>query len=381
MHMVFFQKMETNLTNQKLSLTMTKPNDASLAIQKEDFMQKNQKEKWSVRRGTRRTTALLTAIVMMISVATVYAASIKGITLYCDGIKREFFTARSTVGEVLKDNNILLGELDKVEPAADQLLSEETTITVSRGVRITITDKGKIRSVITTAMRAKEALEENGIFLNEHDMLSCRLEDRVEEGMNLLVTRVTLGYYEENVVLPYEVEYRDNDQLPFGTENVLQEGEDGVMVRGTQIMYCDGVEQDHIVVKEERVREPIAKIIERGTDNAYVTASGDMIAYKDVITCSATAYDPSHQSPGSRYYGLTAMGTRARVGAIAVDPRVIPLGSKLYVEAVDGSWSYGFCTAEDTGGAIKGNRIDLFYNTRREALQFGRRQAKVYILE
>ena len=75
------------------------------------------------------------------------------------------------------------------------------------------------------------------------------------------------------------------------------------------------------------------------------------------------------------------MGTRARVGAVAVDPRVIPLGSKLYIESMDGFASYGYATAEDTGGAIKGNRIDLFYSTSSQARNFGRRNVKVYVLD
>ena len=73
----------------------------------------------------------------------------------------------------------------------------------------------------------------------------------------------------------------------------------------------------------------------------------------------------------------------AQYGVIAVDPKVIPLGSRVYIESSDGgkSWVYGFAVAADTGGAIKGNKIDLCYNTRAECLQFGRRSATVYILD
>ena len=87
----------------------------------------------------------------------------------------------------------------------------------------------------------------------------------------------------------------------------------------------------------------------------------------------ATAYDPS---AGSR----TASGTRARVGAVAVDPSLIALGSKLYIESTDSWPSYGYAVAEDTGGAIKGNRIDLFFNSNATANKFGRRTVKVYVL-
>ena len=72
---------------------------------------------------------------------------------------------------------------------------------------------------------------------------------------------------------------------------------------------------------------------------------------------------------------------KAQRGVVAVDPSVIPLGTKLYIEAEDGSWRYGYAVAGDTGGNIRGNRIDLFFDSRAEALQFGRKQARVYVLK
>ena len=71
---------------------------------------------------------------------------------------------------------------------------------------------------------------------------------------------------------------------------------------------------------------------------------------------------------------------KAVYGCVAVDPRVIPLGTKLYIETPDGSFVYGHSIAADTGGAIKGNRVDLFFPTHSQALQFGRRNVNVYIL-
>ena len=99
---------------------------------------------------------------------------------------------------------------------------------------------------------------------------------------------------------------------------------------------------------------------------------------------NSSAYDLSFEScgknPGDRGYGITASGMKAARGIVAVDPRVIPLGTKLYIESLDGSADYGYAIAGDTGGAIKGNRVDLFMDTKAEALQWGRRSVKVYIL-
>ena len=102
-----------------------------------------------------------------------------------------------------------------------------------------------------------------------------------------------------------------------------------------------------------------------------------------MLTLNATGYDASScgKSPSHPGYGITATGARAVYGIVAVDPGVIPLGSRLYIETADGSFIYGHAVAADTGGAIKGNRIDLCFNTRQEALNFGRRQVKVYVLK
>ena len=87
------------------------------------------------------------------------------------------------------------------------------------------------------------------------------------------------------------------------------------------------------------------------------------------------------QETSRRILGLNSIWYKSKVGAVAVDPRVIPLGTKLYVESLDNTKDYGFCVAEDTGGAIKGNKIDLFFNTAGEVKNFGRRKVRVYILD
>ena len=95
--------------------------------------------------------------------------------------------------------------------------------------------------------------------------------------------------------------------------------------------------------------------------------------YSKVLVMNATSYTDDPAENGG--YNTTKMGTRLRYGVVAVDPRVIPLGTKLYIEG------YGYAVAEDTGGAIKGNRIDLCYTDRAKAEAFGRRNVKVYILK
>ena len=123
-------------------------------------------------------------------------------------------------------------------------------------------------------------------------------------------------------------------------------------------------------IRSQRI-EPVHHVMLVGP-SGYSTSRSSFTRSK-VLTMSATGYDTSPQTlPGST--GRTAMGIPARFGVVAVDPRVIKLGTYVYVE------NYGFALAADTGGAIKGNKIDLCFNSRAEALRWGRRPVKVHIL-
>lgn len=93
-----------------------------------------------------------------------------------------------------------------------------------------------------------------------------------------------------------------------------------------------------------------------------------------IFSMEATAYTDDVASQG-KWVGQTATGMKPQVGVVAVDPKIIPLGTKLYVEG------YGLAIAGDVGGAIKGHRIDLFMNTSRECYDFGRRRVKVRVIE
>ena len=118
--------------------------------------------------------------------------------------------------------------------------------------------------------------------------------------------------------------------------------------------------------------------LETCQDKEYAQCSlvidGETYNYSRVINMRATAYTTENKS-----WKWTASGTTARVGAVAVDRDVIPLGTKLYIVAADGSWCYGIATAEDTG--VKGNKVDIFLNTYNECIYFGVRDAVVYVLE
>ena len=192
---------------------------------------------------------------------------------------------------------------------------------------------------------------------------------------------ITTKQVTETEKVSYNTIKRVSASLPAGYTNVIREGVEGEKSVTYKVKYQNGKEVSREMVSETLLNAPVDKIVEYGdTDAKASTASDDTsFSYKYVIECKATAYDLSPEENGG-YAGQSATGVPLDKGVIAVDPRVIPLGSRVYIEALDGSWSYGYAVAADTGGAIKGKRVDLCYRTQKECIQFGVRPCRVYVL-
>ena len=177
--------------------------------------------------------------------------------------------------------------------------------------------------------------------------------------------------------------YNSNQYVDY--EKVVQKGSDGMKKSVYQECFVNGELVQRTLEEEIVYKDPVDEIIEVGTKEREVATSRGGLRFSNEMDMVATAYDLSYEStgknPGDPYYGITASGAKAQPGTVAVDPSVIPLGTKLYVASTDGSPDYGFATALDTGSAIKGYRIDLFMEDNQDALNFGIRQVKVYILD
>lgn len=244
----------------------------------------------------------------------------------------------------------------------------------------------------------KNFLNYNGYALTGDDYVKPVFNSETNT-LTFEVVRVTTDTVTETEVLKKGTITTYNTSLEKGTSKLVREGNDGLKTSTYTIRYENGVETSRILTSEIIDQKPVDEIIEQGTKvvtifnktgssvtgSKLVTSGGKELTFSNVITASATAYDLSYEScgknPGDRGYGITASGMQARYGVVAVDPRVIPLGTRLYIEAADGSWVYGEAIAGDTGGAIKGNKVDLFFNSRSECMKFGRRTAKIYILD
>lgn len=314
----------------------------------------------------------------------VYMHTAKDITISIDGEERNIVTHGDTVGDVLKEANIELKEGAYINLPLDAKVENNMNIIIKTPKPYILAFGDKKHEVESVHDKIQDILKDLNVELGEKDYTYPALDEVTTPGSEILVVRVNEVVEEHEEAIPHENIVRKNDRLDIGTENTIQEGQDGLKKIKVKKVFENGQLTAKEIIEEEIVKEAVPHIVEKGTKSILASSRGN-IRYKKAITMVATAYDLSYEStgkrPGDKYYGITASGTKARPGVVAVDPRVIPLGTKLYVESLDGTPDYGFCVAEDTGGAIKGNRIDLFFNTAKEVRQFGRRKVKVYILE
>lgn len=323
-------------------------------------------------------TVLLIASVALMLFGFAYS---KSITLVDNGVSLKVTSSKIYLDEIIAENGLTLNTGDKIDAPLHSRVQNGDIYTITRAKKINLLLDGKVIEIYSSSSTLKEALADNGITLGEYDEVSPVLETEIENGMNAQIFRVKV----ENVVLQEPIPHIERkipsaDHSP-SYRKVISQGKDGIVENEYKVITRDGKKISEELISSNIITEPVDGAVVIGTRNTkVVAASKEELSYSKVITCTATAYDPNPASCGGS--GITATGRPACFGLVAVDPKVIPLGSKLYVESTDDgkSWTYGYAIAADTGGAIKGNRVDLCFNTRSECIQFGRRQAKIYIL-
>ena len=264
-------------------------------------------------------------------------------------------------------------------------------IYVQRIQTVTIDNGGQLLKTGTYGETVGELLERLQVVWDEDDEISERLEAKTYDGMEISISRKTYATETHSQSLPYSTQYHADPELPAGEQRILTAGADGEVQCTAEVTYENGQEIERKLLSREVTLAPVDQVVAVGTasadsgkgqltigDGFIVTPEGDVLTYTRHKTMRATAY--SCEETGGE--GITAIGTPARVGAIAVDPTVIPYGTRMYIVTKDQSVIYGVATAEDTGHPdyIYGNRIDLYYDTVAECVQFGVRDCDVYIL-
>lgn len=323
-------------------------------------------------------TVFVVVLVLLSATATIWGLR-NTIEVVVDGQKVEITTLSKNLNTVLENNGITVAQEDKISVGLDSKVNDGDIVYINKAVDVEVVVDGKNLSVSSAEKTVKDMLEAENIKINQEDKVTPSIDENLQAGMTVEVTRVKKELVNEVQPIAFETETRNNSELKQGSEEVVQAGSNGEKTITTEVVYENGKEVNRKVVKEVVSKNPISKIIDIGT-LAVVRPSrgsnGQDFAYSSVISCTSTAYTSDRGDSGT----ITATGTTVRrnpdgYSTVAVDPRVIPLGTKLYIEG------YGLAIAEDTGGAIKGNKVDVYVNSYDEAINWGRRQVNVYILK
>ncbi|MCP4538059.1 MAG: DUF348 domain-containing protein [Chloroflexi bacterium] len=297
-------------------------------------------------------------------------------TLHDDGRAETFYTTAPTIGEALRRVGLMLYMADGVEPGLGERMSTGLDVHVNRSIPVTVQVDGRILRARTHRERVNDVLSDLGVVLTGRDYTTPTLESALGEDATIRVVRVSERFLTFQEPIPFDVAWQPDPDLEIDYDRVMQDGARGILEKRIRIRYEDGHEISREIDDQYVAIPPTTKILGYGTNiivRTLNTSSGP-VEYWRTIRMLATSYSAgtAGTSPSSPWYGRTATGMVMRHGIVAVDPRMIDLRSQVYVP------DYGVGLAGDTGGAIKGKRIDLGYDDDNLVLWY--RWVDVYLL-
>ena len=233
-----------------------------------------------------------------------------------------------------------------------------------------------------------ELLAFAGVKLPEGARLSAPADSLVTDGMVLQITRTIAAWEYFTMEIPFRTKYVETDYLKKGETVVLTEGKNGLAACYGKVEYVNSIPVSRNPETYDVRMAPVDQLVAVGTGTGKAKKGAPIVGQNKLLTYKGEVLEFTHSEEfkATAYYRFpvdgetTAMGTPTRVGAIAVDPTVIPYWTKMYIVTQDGEYIYGVAVAEDCGTAIKGKWVDLFFETYKEACKFGRRQVDIYFL-
>jgi 3D (Asp-Asp-Asp) domain-containing protein len=276
-------------------------------------------------------------------------------------------------------------DLDRFTPLSVKLFNPQENIPVTIIADDTV-------MLVEAGGTVEDALETAGIEIDGDDIVNHDLEAPIDPETEIVINRVTKQRQIYTQKLAYDTQVIEDDSLPLGETIIVSEGASGSSVRAYQHTYIDGELKNTEYVETVYKNNPTPRVIKVGTleqnlpknmiselevpEDFYLDENGVPTEYKEVLTGKGVAY---YAEKGAR----GASGGICKPGMVAVDPKIIPYGTKMYITSTDGKHVYGYAIANDTGGSLLQGKIlvDLFMNSYDECVQWGAHQVNIYILE
>lgn len=282
-------------------------------------------------------------------------------TLHEDGFASSQVAWKSTVGDALRALGVSLAEHDAVSPSLDTPLTAGAHVYVDHAVAVEVAFAGEVRTIYTRAQTVGALLSEAGYKIEPTDLVFPSLSEPTRDSMKVTVTTMRETVEFEDQPIAFETRYDYDADLVQGRSLLVQEGVDGHFRRQYKVRRINGVEIWRELVSEVVV-PPVDEVILVGTYVAPLPAAEPAPLPPSVVpgptgelVCSRTmtVYATWYTAASAGGNGITATGVMVDKGIVAVDPAVIPLGTRMYIPG------YGYGVAADTGGGIVGNMIDL----------------------
>lgn len=329
---------------------------------------------------TRYLIAAAVSVVAVIAASAGFALANKEVSVVVDGRSSIVGTRARDVAGLLREGRVKVGEGDVVSPAPGASLRSGMTVTVRHAMPVRLDLGGQVLELNVVGSTVADALIAAGLDPTAGMQVTPPVEERLRPNMTIAATDVFLRVVPEERAVPFRTRVVYDDGLNAGERRVVTSGAPGRALRIYEAVVTGGKEGRRILRTERVVQVAVDQVVALGTKRSSVRlasrgASRPRTAYLRPpksgrsLRVVATAYAPGHNA-GTR----TATGARAGFGIIAVDPKVIPLGTRLYVPG------YGYAVAADTGGLIRGNHIDLCFDSVAQARAWGRRTITIVIL-
>ena len=317
----------------------------------------------------------------------IYIKRAHNVTIIDDGEEVATIFVAGTVSDALTEAGITCRSVDKMNFATTDEISEDMTVTIQRAFSVDVKADGVTQTIALIEGTVADILEQLQITLGENDEVTPSLTTVLKAGTTVSVYRVSYEEREKTETIKYETIKKTSSELDKGVTQVEQEGKNGTKT----VIYKDKI-VDGKVVKTTKVSETVVtaavnKIVVTGT-KIKVSASGTISPltlpskYTLVDGIPSGAIE-SYTGRTTAYTGggTTASGKAAQVGYVAVDPKVIPYGSELYVVSEDGKYIYGYCIAADCGNfTIDEIVVDVYLDSKAECRKWGNKRAVVYVL-